>query len=90
MLATVDGAEQQFQRQLRGRDKDGNPTGDDAVIARPRAVIVCGSLGEFLTDHGVNDSKFRSFELFRRHLHSIDVITFDELYERAKLIVESS
>lgn len=38
----------------------------------------------------MNADQFRSFELYRRHLFSPDIVTFDELYERAKLIVESS
>lgn len=89
-LMSVDGMEQQFQRLLVMKDKDGNRTGEEAVIARPRSVVVCGSLSQFVTEHGVNDDQFRSFELYRRHLIAPDVVTFDELYERAKLIVESS
>ena len=65
-------------------------TGEDAVIARPRSVVVCGSLSQFLSEYGVNDDQFRSFELYRRHLIAPDIVTFDELYERAKLIVVSS
>lgn len=89
-LLTVDGMERQFQRLLVMTDKQGNPTGEEAVIARPRSVVVCGSLSEFVTEHGINHDRFRSFELYRRHLVSPDVVTFDELYERARLIVESS
>lgn len=89
-LLTVDGMERQFQRLLVMTDKNGNPTGEEAVIARPRSVVVCGSLSEFATEHGISHDRFRSFELYRRHLVSPDVVTFDELHERAKLIVESS
>ncbi|WP_057920477.1 Shedu immune nuclease family protein [Lysobacter capsici] len=87
---SVDGMERQFQRLLIMRDQDGNPTGEEAVIARPRSVVVCGSLTEFVTDHGVNEDRFRSFELYRRHLIAPDIVTFDELFERAKLVVEST
>ncbi|MDT3467315.1 MULTISPECIES: Shedu immune nuclease family protein [Stenotrophomonas maltophilia group] len=90
ILMSVDGMERQFQRLLVMRDGDGNPTGEEAVVARPRSVIVCGSLSEFVKDFGINEDQFRSFELYRRHLFSPDIVTFDELYERAKLIVESS
>ncbi|WDJ04737.1 Shedu immune nuclease family protein [Xanthomonas campestris] len=89
-LLTVDGMERQFQKMLPMPDEQGNPTGEDAVIARPRSVVVCGSLSEFVTERGINHDRFRSFELYRRHLVSPDVVTFDELYERARLIVESS
>lgn len=90
ILMSVDGMERQFQRLLVMRDEDGNPTGEEAVVARPRSVIVCGALSEFVKDFGMNEDQFRSFELYRRHLFSPDIVTFDELYERAKLIVESS
>lgn len=90
ILMSVDGMERQFQRLLVMRDEDGNPTGEEAVVARPRSVIVCGALSEFVKDFGINEDQFRSFELYRRHLFSPDIVTFDELYERAKLIVESS
>jgi hypothetical protein len=89
-LLTVDGMERQFQRLLVMKDKQGNPTGEEAVIARPRSVVVCGSLSEFETENGINHDRFRCFELYRRHLVSPDVVTFDELYERARLIVETS
>ncbi|WP_414604376.1 Shedu immune nuclease family protein [Stenotrophomonas sp. AR029] len=90
ILMSVDGMERQFQRLLVMKDDDGNPTGEEAVVARPRSVIVCGSLSEFVREFGVNEDQFRSFELYRRHLFSPDILTFDELYERARLIVESA
>lgn len=89
VLKSVDDMERDFKRNLVMTDDDGNPTGEEAVIARPRSVVICGHLNEFKTNHGVNDEKFRSFELYRRHLVAPDVVTFDELFERAKLIVES-
>ena len=89
-LLSVDGIERQFQRLLVMTDKEGNPTGEEAVIARPRSVVVCGSLSEFVVDKGINHDKFRCFELYRRHLVAPDIVTFDELYERAKLIMECS
>lgn len=89
VLMSVDGMEREFQRLLVMKDKNGNPTGEQAVVARPRSVVVCGSLSQFIASHGVNEEQFRSFELYRRHLVAPDIVTFDELYERARLIVES-
>jgi hypothetical protein len=54
----------------------------------PKSFLVVGSLGEFTTEHGVNEERYRSFELFRRHTLSPDIITFDELFERARFIVQ--
>jgi hypothetical protein len=53
----------------------------------PKAFLVVGNLAEFVTANGVNEPKHRSFELLRRHTLSPEIITFDELYERARFIV---
>jgi hypothetical protein len=71
------------------KDATGAPTGEQLFLYQPRSVIVIGSLQEFQTDHGINEDKYSSFELFRRYLVAPEVITFDELFERAKFIVEA-
>ena len=45
-------------------------------------------MSEFTNEHGVNKDKLRSFELFRKNTTNPEIITFDELYERAKFIVQ--
>lgn len=55
----------------------------------PRAIVVCGHLGEFLDANGADVAKFSSFELYRRSLHSPEIVTFDELHDRARAIVEA-
>lgn len=87
---TVRSAENNIGGRLEPRDAEGNPTGEVAYLLRPRSVIVAGSLDEFITENGVNETKFSSFEMFRRQFVSPEIITFDELFERAKFIVESS
>ncbi|MGV9248749.1 Shedu anti-phage system protein SduA domain-containing protein [Streptomyces sp. NPDC003710] len=67
---------------------DGAPTGIEVSTVRPRQVLVIGSLSE-LTDGGAaNPEKITSFEQYRRSIQDVEVITFDELYERACFIVE--
>lgn len=56
----------------------------------PRSVLVCGNLGEFIEETGVNIPKFSSFELYRRNINTPDIVTFDELYDRAASIVEAN
>jgi Domain of unknown function (DUF4263) len=51
---------------------------------KPKGIIVVGCLGEVADDL----DKRATFELFRRSVHGIEIITFDELYDRAKFIVE--
>jgi hypothetical protein len=67
----------------------GEPTGEQIFSYHPRSVLVVGSLGQFQTESGVNLEKYRSFELYRRHTTRPEVVTFDELYERAKFIVDN-
>lgn len=68
-------------------DANGNPTGETLFTTEPRSFVVCGRLAEFQTERGVNEKKFRSFELYRRNLMRPEIVTFDELYQRARLIV---
>lgn len=87
---TVHLAEANIREALRIVDDEGNPLGKEAYLIRPRSVLVCGDLQEFVAEHGVNREKFACFELFRRHLQGPEVVTFDELLERARLLVEQS
>lgn len=72
------------------KDTSGAPTGETFFLYQPRSFLVIGSLSEFRVAHGINEEKYSSFELFRRNLNAPEIVTFDELYERAKYIVESS
>ncbi|MFD6336175.1 Shedu immune nuclease family protein [Streptomyces sp. NPDC060131] len=69
-------------------EEDGTPTGIELSTTRPRQVVVIGSLREFLQNGDVNPEKLSSFELYRTSIQDVEVITFDELYERACFIVE--
>lgn len=87
---TIQLAERTIERSLRPTDNQGNPVSDDAYLIRPRSVVVCGDFEQFVAPHGVNEEKYSSFELFRRHLQGPEIVTYDELLERAKLMVEAS
>jgi hypothetical protein len=87
---TVDSAERALERRLIARDESGNPTGEQTFLIRPRSVVVAGTLQEFVAPAGVNEPRFTSFELYRRQLVAPEVITFDELHQRARFIVDSS
>ena len=71
-------------------DKNGEPTEEIVFLYQPKAYVVIGSLSEFSIENKINEQKFSSFELFRRNLSNPEIITFDELYERAKFIVQQS
>lgn len=70
--------------------KDGELTKEKLFLYEPKAYLVIGSLSEFEGEHGINEDKFSSFEMFRRNLKNPEIITFDELYSRSKYIVESN
>jgi hypothetical protein len=75
-------------RQLDVLDDNGFETGVWALICRPRSLLVVGSLEQFLRGGKPNLSMFEGFERYRRSLTDPEIITFDELYERARLSLE--
>ncbi|MEU3787738.1 Shedu anti-phage system protein SduA domain-containing protein [Streptomyces sp900129855] len=87
---TASKAQQLISREFLTRiyDDDGTPTGTELSTTRPRQVVVIGSLREFTHNGAVNPEKINSFELYRTSIQDIEIITFDELYQRACFIVE--
>lgn len=68
---------------------NGDPTGEVIHIYKPKSFLLIGKLSEFITEHGINKEKYSSFELYRRSMKDTEIITFDELLERAKFVVYS-
>jgi hypothetical protein len=58
---------------------------DNYYTHEPRAILVIGHTRQL-----DNENKRKSFEIFRVNLKSPEILTFDELYMRAKYIVEHS
>lgn len=87
---TVAAALECWGASLQLTDHHGDPTGETIHTIEPRSFVICGRLDEFKSEHGVNERKFGCFERFRRNLHRPEIITFDELYERAFLIVSAA
>ncbi len=87
---TVQKAINDIETKLEIDDSSGYPTGELAFLYLPRAFIIIGCLEEFIGNQGVNEQKYSSFELFRRNLTNPEIITYDELFERAKYIIELS
>lgn len=56
---------------------------DNIYTISPKGILVIGNTSEFNNDL----EKLTSFELFRQSLSNIEIITFDELFERAKFIL---
>jgi len=51
---------------------------------KPKGIIIIGSLSQL-----VDRNQRETFQRFRRAIHGIDIITFDELFQRAKFIVDN-
>ncbi len=68
-------------------DRNGDPTGEEIFIYKPKSFLLVGNLEEFLTKKGINKEKYASFELYRRSITDVEIITFDELLERARFII---
>ncbi|HKI55424.1 MAG TPA: Shedu immune nuclease family protein [Anaerolineales bacterium] len=84
---TVQESLRNIQTKTQLEDSDGAPTGEEVFLYTPRSFLVVGSLSAFEEEHGINEQKYSSFEMFRRNLTNPEIVTFDELYERAKHIV---
>lgn len=87
---TVASAVESLTNKIIIEDQEGNPTGEEVFNYQPKSYLVIGNLNEFLSEQGVNKDKYRSFELFRKNTSNPEIITFDELFERAKYIVKTN
>lgn len=87
---TVASAIDNLSSKINPNDKEGNPTGEEIFNYQPKSYLVIGSMTEFVSKNGVNTEKLRSFELLRKNTINPEIITFDELQERAKFIVHQN
>jgi hypothetical protein len=71
---------------MRGVDRDEGPTGEIIYSYQPKSYLIIGRLDEFWNEHGIHQEKFASFDLLRKNMFRPEIITFDELFERAKFI----
>lgn len=65
-------------------NRDGVEGEHNAFTVRPKSILIIGNTSQLDT----RDKK-NSLELFRRNLKNPEVLTFDELLERARFIVQS-
>ncbi|MFD2938781.1 Shedu immune nuclease family protein [Flavobacterium notoginsengisoli] len=68
------------------KDSEDYLTGETLYLYNPKAFILIGNLKEFKKDDKINEIKFSPFEIFRKSLKNIDILTYDELYQRAYYI----
>lgn len=80
---TVHKAVKDFSTKTEITDKQDNLTGETLYFYNPKAFVLIGNHNEFIIDGKINETKFSSFDMFRKSLKNIEIITYDELYERA-------
>lgn len=83
---TVHKAIQDLSTKIEMTDKEDNLTGETLYLYNPKAFILIGNLNEFEVEGKINEKKFSSFEMFRKNLKNIEILTYDELYQRAYYI----
>jgi len=68
----------------------GEPINQEACDSK--VILIIGRWDELTSSSNTQESniKKKTFELFRRDSRNIDIMTFDELFDRAKFIVEGN
>lgn len=73
------------------KDNEGFSTSEIAYLYQPKCFVIIGDLKQFQkTPTNTNEEQYSSFEIFRRSITNPEIITFDELYERARYIVANA
>lgn len=80
--ANIQTWEQEGSGQVNNRDRLER---ESVYTVKPKGIIIIGTLGQLAEDR----NKWETFQRFRKSIHGIDIITFDELYKRAEFIVNN-
>lgn len=78
---------QVFSETNQGKNFDDKGNLIDQKTVDCKSILVIGDTKQFEGNNKEQQIKAKTFELFRRDSRNIDVMTYDELYERAKFIV---
>ena len=80
---------QKAEWQIKSRSTNFDTTGKRITEETydPKTILIIGNTEQFAGDSKESTIKARTFELFRRNSRNIEILTFDELYERADYIV---
>ncbi len=81
--------EQKAEWQIKSQSKqfDGNREIIKQKTIDPKVILIFGHADQFKGENLDDEIKSKTFELFRRNQRNVDIITFDELYDRANFIV---
>jgi len=48
----------------------------------PKSILIVGKISD------LNDNELKAFDLFRNELKSIDILSFDELFEKVQILLK--
>jgi hypothetical protein len=92
MFAISQILEQKAEWQIKSKtvqfDKDRKPI--QQKTQDPKTILLIGKTTEFSGTDLDQIIKAETFELFRRNLRNIEILTFDELFERASFIINGN
>ena len=80
--ANIQTWEKQGSEQVDNRDRFER---ESVYTVKPKGIIIIGTLSQLVD----NRHKRETLQRFRKSIHGIDIITFDELFKRAQFIVAS-
>lgn len=78
----------QISSRMNPYDENGQPIHQDTV--NPKTILVIGSTKQFVGVGRNEVTKRATFELYRRNSRDIEIITYDELFERAYYLVNQT
>lgn len=81
-------AEWELNAEKKRYDNKGQPITQATID--PKAILIIGHTEQFQGDTKENIIKKKTFELYRRNLRNIDIVTYDELLARALFIVNNN
>jgi hypothetical protein len=81
-------AEWEIKSETKQFTESGQPTSQSTVD--PKTILIIGHTDQFKGTTKEALIKKKTFELFRRNSRAIEIVTYDELLERAKFIVSDS
>lgn len=81
-------AEWEINAEKKNFDQHGKPLAQ--ITVDPKAILIIGHTEQFQGDTKTDLIKKKTFELYRRNLRNIDIVTYDELLNRASFIVNSN
>jgi len=85
--------EQKASWQIQAESNANNNYNDNGEIIKqktvdPKTILIIGNSNQYFGETKELQIKAKSFELFRRDSRNVEIVTFDELFERAKFILQ--